>query len=75
MDELLLDVALDIGEDITIAMEEVQRHGGQATELVLGMPLAAPHHNEDFDVDERVLMVGAKCLSALALESGCRDRT
>ena len=74
VNELLLDVALDIGEDITIAMEEVQRHGGQATELVLGMPLTAPHHNEDFDVDERVLIVGARCLASLALESGERNK-
>lgn len=57
-------------EDVTTMMRAVQEHSGQATELILGMPLIAPHHNNYFDIDERVIGIGARCLSQLALSLG-----
>lgn len=66
---VLSEVELAIGEDITTLMAAVQAHGGQATEVVVGMPLPAPHHNGRFDIDERVLGIGARCLVALALQA------
>lgn len=70
VDEVRPDVDFGGGEDVTTMMRDVQAHGGQVTELVLGMPLTAPHHNSYFDMDERVLGVGARCFAALALELG-----
>ena len=67
--DVYADAVSAIGEDITTLMAAVQAHGGQATELVVGMPLPAPHHNGGFDVDERVLGIGARCLAALALSA------
>jgi len=69
VETMLRSVELAIGEDITTLMAAVQAHGGQATELVVGMPLPSPHHNGHFDVDERVLGIGARCLAALALQT------
>ncbi len=68
VETVLPEVELAIGEDVTTLMAAVQRHGGQATEVVVGMPLAAPHHNDRFDIDERVLGIGARSLAALALQ-------
>ena len=69
VETVLPEVELAIGEDITTLMTAVQACGGQATELVVGMPLPAPHHNGRFDVDERVLGIGARSLAALALQA------
>ena len=69
VETVLPEVELAIGEDITTLMAAVQAHGGQATELVVGMPLPAPHHNGRFDIDERVLGIGARSLAALALQT------
>ena len=68
VDQILPDVDFGGGEDVTTMMREVQSHGGQATELVLGMPLKAAHHNDHFDVDESVIPLGARIFAALALE-------
>jgi metal-dependent amidase/aminoacylase/carboxypeptidase family protein len=51
-------------------MKEVQAQGGMVTEIVLGTPLSAPHHNGSFDVDEAVIGIGARALASLALEIG-----
>lgn len=67
VETVLPAVELAIGEDITTLMAAVQSHGGQATELIAAMPLRAPHHNGRFDVDERVVGIGARALAALAL--------
>ena len=53
---------------MTTIMRDVQAHGGQVTEMILGMPLTAPHHNGLFDVDERVIGLGARVFASLALE-------
>jgi aminobenzoyl-glutamate utilization protein A len=64
--EVLPTVKLRVGEDVTTIMNRVQSLGGLATEIVLGMPLPYPHHSGCFDVDERLLSLGARCLAALA---------
>ena len=35
-----------------------------------GTPLAAPHHNDYFDVDERVIPLSIRIFAALALTAG-----
>ena len=67
VEEVLPDVDFGGGEDVTTMMRDVQEHGGQATELVFCMPLKAPHHNNYFDVDERVIGLGARIFATLAL--------
>ena len=64
--DVLSTVHLRVGEDVTTIMRRVQSRGGRATEIVLGMPLPYPHHSSRFDVDERLLGFGARCLAALA---------
>lgn len=63
--QVLSEVTLNIGEDITTIMERVQRRGGQATELIFAMPLKAPHHNGRFDVDETVLPLAVRTMAEL----------
>ena len=65
--EVLGEVTLAIGEDITTIMERVQQRGGQATELIFAMPLAAPHHNGRFDVAEEVLGLAVRAVTELAM--------
>ncbi|MGI6587008.1 MAG: amidohydrolase [Lutisporaceae bacterium] len=70
VDEVLSDFNLGGCEDVTTIMREVQSHGGQVTELIFGMPLVAPHHNNFFDIDERVIAIGARCFAQIALMIG-----
>ena len=55
------------GEDFTTMMQAVQKQGGMATELLIGMPLIAPHHNDRFDLPEEIIPLGVEVLVALAL--------
>ena len=64
---VLADADLGGAEDITTMMRRVQERGGQATEMILAMPLKAPHHNGFFDIDERVIGLGARIFAQLAL--------
>jgi len=66
--EVLEEVPFCASEDVTTMIKAVQAQGGQATELILPMPLPWPHHNSSFDIDEAVLPLGADILAALALE-------
>ena len=68
--KILRDIDFGGGEDVTTMMRDVQEHGGQVVELVFGMPLAAPHHNDYFDVDERVIPLSIRIFAALALTAG-----
>lgn len=43
-------------EDATFFIERVQKNGGQATYCVFGTELAAGHHNEKFDINEKTLL-------------------
>ena len=70
VDSILRDINFGGGEDVTTMMRDVQAHGGQVIELVFGMPLAAPHHNDYFDVDERVIPLAIRIFAELALTAG-----
>lgn len=70
IENILPCVSFGGGEDVTTMMQAVQQHGGRATELLIGMPLVAPHHSDRFDVDERVLLLGAQMLERIALSLG-----
>ena len=70
VDNTLRDINFGGGEDVTTMMRDVQEHGGQVIELVFGMPLADPHHNDYFDVDERVIPLAARIFVKLALAAG-----
>ncbi len=69
VEKILHDADFGGSEDITTMMRDVQAHGGKATEMILCMPLKAPHHNGRFDVDERVIPLGARIFASLALET------
>lgn len=70
VNRILRDIDFGGGEDVTTMMRDVQEHGGQVIELVFGMPLPAPHHNNYFDVAEPVIPLAARILAALALTAG-----
>ncbi|WP_019412460.1 amidohydrolase [Paenisporosarcina sp. TG20] len=55
-------------EDATYFMNRVIELGGQATYCVVGSDLAAGHHNERFDIDEKSLRIGVNVLYRIALE-------
>ena len=66
--EIHKDVDFGGGEDFTYMMSKVQSHGGQATEMIFGTPLKAPHHNGRFDFDEAVLPLAAQIFAKIALD-------
>lgn len=66
--EIHKDVDFGGGEDYTYMMSKVQSHGGQATEMIFGTPIKAPHHNGHFDFDEAVLPLAAQILAKIALD-------
>jgi len=72
VERVITDFDFGASEDIVTMFDEVQARGGQATELIIGMPLVAPHHNDHFDIDERVIGIGARCLAQLALGIGAK---
>ena len=53
-------------EDFTCMMARMQKQGGKATYIQVGTTLAAGHHNEFFDIDEKdmVNLVRMVCLIA-----------
>ncbi|MHA6260433.1 amidohydrolase [Sporosarcina sp. CAU 1771] len=55
-------------EDATYFMNRVQERGGIATYTIFGSPLAAGHHNERFDYDEKVLPIAVEVLARTAFE-------
>lgn len=68
--QLLPSISFGGSEDITTLMHTVQSRGGLATELLLGMPLKSPHHSSRFDIDEKVICLGAEILLTLGLSLG-----
>lgn len=48
-------------------MRAVQKRGGKAVYFVLGTDIAAGHHNEYFDIDEKVLDYGPALFAELAV--------
>lgn len=55
-------------EDCTYFMERVEQCGGQAAYIIVGADLAAGHHNNRFDFDEKALDLSVVLLSNLAVE-------
>lgn len=53
-------------EDCAYFMHRVIERGGQATYMILGSPIKAPHHNPCFDIDEDDMIKGVAWLGALA---------
>lgn len=49
-------------EDATFFMEEVQKNGGLATYCIFGSDLAAGHHNEKFDINEKTFLPAVEIL-------------
>lgn len=66
--EVKKDVDFGGGEDFTHMMNKVQSHGGKATEMIIGTPLKAPHHNGKFDFDEAALPLAAQIFAKIALD-------
>ena len=52
-------------EDATVMMERVQSRGGKALFVVLGTPTHGGHHSASFDLDEKVMQVGAEFFAAM----------
>ena len=46
-------------------MERVQGKGGEALFVVLGTPTYGGHHSASFDLDEKVMQVGAEFFAAM----------
>lgn len=55
-------------EDISVMMNRVQEHGGQATYMRLMTPMASAQHTVRFDFDEVVLPRGVEVFAAAALD-------
>jgi aminobenzoyl-glutamate utilization protein A len=53
-------------EDASLLVRRVQEQGGKATYMVVGTTLAAPHHNDHFDIDEESLPVAVELLERVA---------
>lgn len=58
--------SMGAGDDITFMIRTVQKHGGQATYMMLGADHTAPHHSSTFDFDENVLSLGAEIYASIA---------
>lgn len=57
-------------EDATYMMSRVQEKGGHAAYLVFGTKISAGHHNEQFDIDEKVMPIAVKMLALSAHHAG-----
>lgn len=53
-------------EDASFLIKRVQENGGKGTYMVIGTTIAAPHHNEKFDIDEKVLEPSINLLERIA---------
>lgn len=53
-------------EDCAYFMRRVIERGGQATYMILGSNIKAPHHNPHFDIDEADMIKGIAWLGVLA---------
>ncbi|MET3293019.1 UNVERIFIED_CONTAM: aminobenzoyl-glutamate utilization protein A [Brevibacillus sp. OAP136] len=57
-------------EDATYMLQRVQDNGGLASYLMFGTTLAAGHHNEKFDIDEKVMAIAIQTYALCALNAG-----
>ncbi|MGO0062958.1 M20/M25/M40 family metallo-hydrolase [Brevibacillus fluminis] len=56
-------------EDATYMLQRVQDNGGLASYLMFGTTLAAGHHNEKFDIDEKVMAIAIQTYALCALNA------
>ena len=55
-------------EDAAVLMQKVQEQGGEAAYFMFGTPLAAEHHQPEFNFDEEVMAVMAEFYGRVLLE-------
>lgn len=60
---------MNASEDVVFMMKRVHEQGGKAAYLLFGSPLAAEHHQPEFDYDEQVLQIGVNVLLQLILST------
>ncbi|MEN1969815.1 amidohydrolase [Lentibacillus sp. N15] len=53
-------------EDASLLIDRVQKNGGKGTYMIIGTTIAAPHHNQAFDIDEKVLVPTVNLLERIA---------
>jgi aminobenzoyl-glutamate utilization protein A len=53
-------------EDASFLINRIQEKGGRGTYMLIGTTIAAPHHHEKFDIDERVLQPSISLLERIA---------
>lgn len=63
------DFYFGASEDVSVLMKEVQKHGGQAVYMMYGTEIAAPHHNDRFDLNEDVLVTATKTVCAITVRT------
>lgn len=66
VDGVLDRVNMGGSDDATWMMNRVQSKGGKAAYVVIGSDIAAGHHNDHFDFDERSMSIGVKLLFGVA---------
>ena len=66
--EILPSVHTTASEDVGYMMKKVREHGGYAAYMGIGADIAAPHHNEKFDLDERAITIGVKAYLSILSE-------
>ncbi|KPI48126.1 amidohydrolase [Clostridioides difficile] len=59
---------LGAGEDFTFMMNDVHKHGGKATYLLLDAELTEKHHNRNFDYNEDIIPISAMLYSKVVLD-------
>lgn len=55
-------------EDASFLINRVQEMGGKGTYILIGTTIAAPHHNQDFDIDEKILEPTVNLLERIAVQ-------
>ncbi|UOF88986.1 amidohydrolase [Fodinisporobacter ferrooxydans] len=53
-------------EDASFLIRRVQECGGQGTYMVIGTPIAAPHHHQKFDIGEDAIPMSVELLERIA---------
>ncbi|WP_059104293.1 amidohydrolase [Shouchella shacheensis] len=54
-------------EDASFLINRVKENGGKGTYMLVGTTIPAPHHNQAFDIDEKVLVPTVALLKRIAI--------
>ncbi len=68
VEKVVSEAGVGGSDDATWMMNRVRQRGGKATYIVIGSDLAAGHHNDYFDFDERSMLIALKLLLGLTAE-------